>query len=218
MALIKGEWMFQYTDDDENLKWIPFTGHWTYDTLVLRHEGKYGIFTLPDMTDYGNDGSLMWKAIDKEPFPYDELKIKGMTSHNYGMMEYRIGDKWGISTFMYNPSRDCIEKEESVPCQFPSAEDAERHLPSWRNPFDENDKQQSEQPNDIDDSITENTRLEYLPQFDEFRKINAGAVCRYKRMTIKQFKSAYRDQGLKGKGKQFYDKLFKYINSLQLKQ
>ena len=138
VGLIKGEWMFQPTkNEDENLRWIPFTDHWTADTLVLRHAGKYGIFTLPNMADYGNDGSLMWKSLDKEPFPYDELKIKGMTTCYYGMMAYRIGKKWGVSVFMYNPSEDCVEMERLVPCQFSSAEEAEGHLSSWRNPFDE---------------------------------------------------------------------------------
>ena len=217
VALVKGEWMFQPTNEDENLRWIPFTDHWTYDTLALRHEGKYGIFTLPNMADYGNNGSLMWRALDKEPFPYDELIIKGMGACYYGMMAYRIGNKWGVSVFMYNPSQDCIEMERLVPCQFSSAEEAERHLSSWRNPFDENDEQPSEEARGIDVDITDNTRLEYLPRFDEFRRMNAGALNKYKKMTIKQFKAAYYRDNLKGRGNQFYDKILLYINSLHLK-
>ena len=217
VALIKSKWIFQLTSEDENLRWIPFTDHWTCDTLALRHEGKYGIFTLPNMADYGNDGSLMWKSLDKEPFPYDELRIIGMTTCSYGMMVYRIGKKWGGSVFMYNPREDCVEMERLAPCQYSSAEEAERHLSSWRNPFNEREEIQSDNNNDANDIITESTRLEHLPRFDEFSKTNAGALHKYKKMTIKQFKSAYYVDNLKGRGNQFYDKFLEYINSLQLK-
>ena len=216
VALIKGKWMFQLTSEDENLRWIPFTDHWTCDTLALRHEGKYGIFTLPNMADYGNDGSLKWKSLDKEPFPYDELRIIGMTTCSYGMMVYRIGKKWGGSVFMYNPREDCVEMEMLAPCQYSSEEKAKSHLSSWRNPFDEREAIKSDNNNDTNDVITENTRLEHLPRFEEFNKKNAGALQKYKKMTIKQFKNAYNKDNLKGRGNQFYDRILEYINSLHL--
>lgn len=216
VARIKDAWWFQPTSEDKNMAWTPFTDHWTCDTLILRHNEKYGIFTLPNMADYGNDGSLMWKGLDIDPFPYDELKIKGMRANFYGMIAYRIGNKWGIYNLLYNSHEGCIMKEVVVPCQFSTAEETEKHLPSWWNPFDNNISNKEETANE-EIEITENTRLEYLPRFEEFRKLNAGAVQKYKKMTIKQFKAAYYNDSLKGRGKQFYDKLLGYVNSIKLK-
>ena len=214
---IKDVWYFQPTSEDDNLCWIPFTDHWTYDTLILKHEGKYGLFTLPNMADYGNNGSLKWKSFDKEPFPYDEVKIKGMGAGYWGMMAYRIKKKWGISNFLYSPHDGCVLMVRVVPCSFASLEEAEKHLASWRNPFQEVSPK-DEKTVEPDFVITEDVRMENLPRFDEFFAINAGALQRYKKMTIKQFKSAYYRDSLKGRGKHFFDKLLQYVNSLLKKE
>lgn len=214
---IDGTWMFHPIKEDENLAWIPYTDHWTCDTLILKNDEKYGLYTLPNMADYGNNGTLKWKGMDTEPFPYDELRIKGMRANYYGMAAYRIGNKWGITNFQYNNIKDCIEKEDIVPCHFSTPEEAEKHLPTWWNPFEDSVSQPVNSTDKVMD-LNENTRIEYLPKFDEFRKINAGAITRYKKMSIKQFKAAYYKDSLKGRGNQFYDKLLQYINSLNLQK
>lgn len=215
LKIIKGVWMFQPNDEDKDIVWTPYTDHWTCDTLVLKHNGKYGIFTLPNMADYGNDGTLMWRGLDTEAFPYDELRIKGMTGQYYGFIAYRIGTKWGIYNFFFNRQMDCMEKGEIVPCKYPSLEEAERHFPSWRNP--DGNLMPVFHDNKSEEEITENTRIHYLPRYEEFRSKRPGAMVNYKNLSIKEFKKAYEANNLKGIGNKFYDKFLQYINSLIVK-
>ena len=82
-------------------------------------------------------------ALHEDPFPYDEVKIVGMHYDYFGMMAYRIGNKWGIMYFFAAPADNCVEMREAVPCKYPTLEAAGRQLLAWENPF--NRKQCSEQ-------------------------------------------------------------------------
>ena len=46
-------------------------------------------------------------SFDKnDPFPYDEIVIKGIVAHNLMLIGYRIGDKWGIDNIFYDGNND----------------------------------------------------------------------------------------------------------------
>lgn len=128
-------WYFNYTMNSDDIEDIPFTDHWTIDTLIVRHNGKFGIYTLPGLSDYGNDGSLEWISLDEAPFPYDEIHVLGMNAAYWGFIAYRIGDKWGINRAFYSPTGYCIKFTEAVPCEYLSVGEAIDQLPTWRTPF-----------------------------------------------------------------------------------
>lgn len=132
-----GRCFFHLTNENENLCFVPFTDHWTYDTFIMKHEGKYGIFTLPNMADYGNNGTLEWVSMNKEPFPYDDVRIKGMRANYFGQIAFRIGEKWGIDNFLYDRHDDCIVKIPLVQCNYSSLAEAEKELSQWIDPFSE---------------------------------------------------------------------------------
>lgn len=133
---VKGHWLLQISKEDENLVWIPFTDHWTTDTCILRHNGKYGIFSLLDMSDYGYFiDPAERRSLDEDPFPYDEIRVSGMNGSYFGMMAYRKGRRWGASYFYYVPAGDRVAKWDVVPCRYSSMEEAVRHLFSWENPY-----------------------------------------------------------------------------------
>ena len=134
---IKGRWFLQISEEDENLAWIGYTDHCTTDTCIVRHNGKYGIYSLPDMADGGYFiEPPKRRCLDDEPFPYDEIKVSGMDGRFYGMMAYRIGKQWGASYFYFVPAEDCVDKWDFVPCRYSSMEEALKHLPAWENPFE----------------------------------------------------------------------------------
>lgn len=134
---VKDKWLFHPTNTgDKNIVEIPYTDHWTIDSFLIRHNGKYGIYSLPDMGDFGNDGNLKWVGLDEEPFPYDEVRVQGMHGGFYGKIAYRKDGKWGIMHFFFIPSQDRVDKYDIVPCEYSSLEEAAKHLPVWENPFD----------------------------------------------------------------------------------
>ena len=52
------------------------------------------------------------------------------------MIACRKGAEWGVMLFIFVPSEDCVRKYDIVPCQYSSMEEALKHLPIWRNPFE----------------------------------------------------------------------------------
>lgn len=118
-----------------NVSAIPFTDHWTPDSIIIRHEDKYGVFSLPDLGDFGNDGTLEWINSEPEAFPYDEIKIIGFGAQAYGLLAYRIGKNWGINAAFYAPSDDRVVFSGIVACDYPTIEAATEKLESWRDPF-----------------------------------------------------------------------------------
>ena len=91
---IKGRWLLQISKEDENVAWIGYTDHWTTDTCIVKHNGKFGIYSLLDLSDYGYFiEPLKRRCLDEAPFPYDEIRISGMDGSFYGMMAYRKGEK-----------------------------------------------------------------------------------------------------------------------------
>lgn len=135
---VKGRWLLQISKEDENIAWIGYTDHWTTDTCIVKHNGKFGIYSLIDLSDYGYFiEPPKRRCLDEDPFPYDEIRISGMDGSFYGMMAYRKGNKWGASYFYFVPAKDCVDKYDVVPCNYSTMEAALRHLPSWRNPYDQ---------------------------------------------------------------------------------
>ena len=166
---VKGQWLFQISKQDENLVWIPFTDHWTADTCILRHNGKYGIFSLLNMSDYGHFvNPAERRSLDEKPFPYDEIKICGMEGNYFGMMVYRKGNRWGASYFYYVPVGDYIGKSDFVPCRCFSMEKVLGHLLSWKNPYDS------------DGGFDKNTNSE-----ESFLRINGGGDWNYRKINEK---------------------------------
>lgn len=145
---VKDKWFFRFTsNDDKDVVDIPYTDHYATDTLLVRHNGKYGVYSLPNnwvfdkyvrpnLESYSFDGPTYWMALHEESFPYDEVIILGMHLDFFGMMAYRIGKKWGIMYFYSSLAEECVGMREIVPCKYPTIEEAERHLLSWENPFD----------------------------------------------------------------------------------
>lgn len=162
---VKGRWLLQISQEDDNLVWIPFTDHWTTDTCILRHNGKFGVYSLLNMSDYGYFiGPVERRSLDEEPFPYDEIRVVGMNGSYFGMMAYRKGRKWGASYFYYVPVGDCVAKDEIVPCQYSSTEEVVKHLLSWKNPYDLN--------HGFDESKAVEERVTSKKDGWDYRKIN----------------------------------------------
>lgn len=128
-------WFFNYTLQTEDVREIPLGDGGKVDTLIVRHNGKFGIYTLPNLSDYGNDGSLEWISLDEAPFPYDEIQVLGMNGNDWGFIAYRIGEKWGIYLVYYVFQRDCVGFSKIVPCKYSSIEEAIHQFPTWRDPF-----------------------------------------------------------------------------------
>lgn len=145
---VKDKWFFRFTtNEDKDLIDIPYTDGRIVDTFLIRHNGKYGIYSIPgnrdfddyvkpNLENYSYDGPCYWMALHSEPFPYDEVKVRGMNGYFYGKIAYRIGKKWGIMFPFYIPSEECVGVNTVVPCEYDSVAEAERHLPVWENPFD----------------------------------------------------------------------------------
>ena len=121
----------------EDVAEVAYTDHFTPDTFIICHDGKYGVFSLPCLCDYGNDGTLEWIGQSSEAFPYDEVRVIGFHMRYYGFFAYRKGNKWGIDLPIYSPKNDCVFFETIVPCEYSSFAEAEKELPKWRNPYDE---------------------------------------------------------------------------------
>lgn len=133
-----GKWLFHPSDfDSDDIRAIPFTDHWTVDTIILRHQSRYGIFSLPNLGNYGNDGSLKWECMTDEPFPYDKILVIGAESVGFTLIAYKIGKKWGINYMMYTPSDDRVFLCPMIPCEYKSLAEAEKHLLTWYNPYKE---------------------------------------------------------------------------------
>lgn len=144
---VKDKWFFRFTSgDDKDVVDIPYTDGHTTDTFLIRHNGKYGVYSLPsdyifdsyvnpNLKSYCYDGPTYWMALHEDPFPYDEVKIVGMRYNYFGMMAYRIGNKWGIMYFYDTTEDGYVEMREAVPCKYPTLEAAGRQLLAWENPF-----------------------------------------------------------------------------------
>lgn len=136
---IKGRWLLQIFKEDDNVAWIGYTDHWTTDTCIVKHNGKFGVYSLLDLADCGYFMEPpQRRSLDEDPFPYDEIKVSGFNGSFYGMMAYRKGERWGASYFFFVPAEDRVDKSDVVPCKYPTMEAALRHLPSWRSPYDLN--------------------------------------------------------------------------------
>ena len=144
---VKDKWFFRFTSgDDKDVVDIPYTDGHTTDTFLIRHNGKYGVYSLPGKSDYDNyitpnlvnysyDGPCYWVALHEESFPYDEVKVLGLHGDFFGLLAYRKGKKWGIMNLHYIPCEECVGMYSIIPCEYPTLEAAGRQLLAWENPF-----------------------------------------------------------------------------------
>ena len=121
----------------EDVAEVAYTDHFTPDTLIIRHDGKYGVYSLPGLGDYGNDGTLEWISQSEEAFPYDEVCVLGFNMRYFGFIAYQIGNKWGVDSAIYAPLEDRVIFETLLPCEYLSLAEAEKELPKWRNPYEQ---------------------------------------------------------------------------------
>ena len=126
-----------YVVNHEDIAAIPYTDHFTPDTIIICHDGKYGIYTLSGLGDYGDDGTLEWIGQSEEAFPYDEVCVLGFNMRYFGFIAYRIGLKWGVDSAIYDIREDRVYFETLVPCEYSSLAEVEKEMPQWRSPYDE---------------------------------------------------------------------------------
>ena len=186
-------WFAHIDKGGDDLIQIPYTDHMEHlDTLLLRYNGKYGIFTLPgDYNGYGeefkpmpieraldylrnkyNDCIMDYVALDDEPFPYDDVRICGMDFDFFGLMAYRKGTKWGVLYFFYVPADGGVGKLELAPCRYSSFEEALSKTLVWMTPSQKRAKMMGEDRAEHDEGKGK----------DYYRKINREVMTDTKRM------------------------------------
>ena len=126
-----------YIVNHEDVAEVAYTDHFTPDTLIIRHDGKYGVYSLPGLGDYGNDGTLEWISQSGEAFPYDDVRVLGFNMRYFGFIAYRLGNRWGVDSAIYAPLKDRVIFESLLPCKYSSLAEAEKEMPKWRDPYDE---------------------------------------------------------------------------------
>lgn len=134
---IDGKWIFTPNENGEGISWQNFTDRNPYDCAIIRHESKYGLFYISDMSPtYMENSNPSLISFDKEdPFPYDEVVIKGVPCHEIMIIGYRIGDNWGLDNISVDIQNRTLCRFCLISCSCPSLHEAEERCFLWRKPF-----------------------------------------------------------------------------------
>lgn len=137
VEMINGKWKITPDTKSEDIRWLNYTDRNPYDCAIIRHDTKYGFFYVSDMTpaNLGNENPPLVSFDKNDPFPYDEIVIKGIVAHNLMLIGYRIGDKWGIDNIFYDGNNKILGKSSLVSCHYSSLLEAESSCLSWSAPF-----------------------------------------------------------------------------------
>lgn len=121
-------------------RWLNYTDRNPYDCAIIRHESKYGLFYISDMspTYMGNTNPSLISFDKEDPFPYDEVVIKGVPIHEIMIIGYRIGDKWGLDNISFDIQNGTLCRFCLISCCCTSLHEAEERCFSWKNPFGDN--------------------------------------------------------------------------------
>jgi len=136
---IDGKWVLTPYKNGEDICWQNFTDRNPHDCAIIRHESKYGLFYVSDMT-LANMENLNPPLISfdrDDPFPYDEVVIKGFPCHEIMIIGYRIGDKWGLDNISFDCHNGILIRFSLISCCCSSLLEAENKCFSWQKPFDD---------------------------------------------------------------------------------
>ena len=103
------------------------------DVLVIKHDGKIGIYSLTPIGTILNPSPAQWLCTTNEPFPYDDIRVLGMNRQQYGYVAFCTDGKWGIDKAYYSNNENKIIFMNKVKCDNDTIEQAIVKL--WRNPF-----------------------------------------------------------------------------------
>ena len=131
------QWVIVPDMSSKDIRPLHFTDRYPYDCAVIRHDSKYGIFYVSDMTPhyYGNINPPLVSFDKDDPFPYDEVRIKGVDIQEIMMIGYRIGDYWGIDSIYFDIKKQTLGRNSLVSCTFSTLLEAESFCLSWNSPF-----------------------------------------------------------------------------------
>lgn len=132
-----GKWEIIPDTNSDDIRRLNYTDRYPCDCAIIRHDSKYGLFYVSDMTSTfnGNVNPPLVSFDINDPFPYDEIVIKGVPIHEIMIIGYRIGNKWGIDNICYGIHERVLYRTCLASCNYPSLLDAESACLSWRNPF-----------------------------------------------------------------------------------
>ena len=132
-----GKWEITPDKNSKDIRWLNYTDRYPYDCAIIRHNSKYGLFCVSDMTStfYGNVNPPLISFDIDDPFPYDEIVLKWVTCQDLMIIGYRIGNKWGIDNISYGVHDGVLLRGRLVPCNYSSLSEAESFCLSWIDPF-----------------------------------------------------------------------------------
>lgn len=104
------------------------------DVLVIKHEGKIGVYSLTPIGTVINPTPAQWLCTTNDPFPYDDIRVLGMNRQQYGYIAFSKNGKWGIDKAYYSNIENKIIFMNKVNCDNDSFEAAIAKI--WKKPFD----------------------------------------------------------------------------------